>query len=135
MHRMIVAALLLAALMVAAPWALPLAHAADPLKIGMALPLSGPGASSGQFQNNGAKLAVEEVNKAGGVLGRPITLVVEDDQSTNPGAVLAFSKLAGDPEIPAFLGPIRSTQIHAMAPDVLKVANHHRHRPDTHAFG
>ena len=47
--------------------------------------------------------------------------MVEDDQSTNPGAVLAFSKLAGDAEIPAFLGPIRSTQIHAMAPDVLKV--------------
>lgn len=95
--------------------------AADPLKIGMVAPATGPGAESGRFQTQGAKLAVEEVNKAGGVLGRPIELVIEDDQTTNPGVVLAFSKLAGDKDIPAFLGSIRSTQIHAMAPDVLKL--------------
>jgi branched-chain amino acid transport system substrate-binding protein len=94
--------------------------AADSIKIGMSAPITGPGAFSGQLQSNGAKLAVGEVNKAGGVLGRPIELVVEDDQTTNPGGVLAFSKLAGDKDIPAFLGPIRSTQVHAMAPDVLK---------------
>ena len=98
-----------------------LAWAADAIKIGMIAPLTGPGAFSGQLQSNGAKLAVEEVNTAGGVLGQPIELVVEDDQTTNPGAVLAFSKLAGDTAIPAFLGPIRSTQIHAIAPDVLKL--------------
>ncbi len=98
-----------------------LAHAADTIRIGMTAPLTGPGAFSGQLQNQGAKLAVEEVNKAGGVLGRQIELVVEDDQTTNPGGVLAFSKLAGDKDIPAFLGPIRSTQIHAMAPDALKL--------------
>src|ERR1700751_183082 len=97
------------------------ARAADAIKIGMVTPLTGPGAFSGQLQSNGAKLAVAEVNKAGGVLGRPIELVIEDDQTTNPGAVLAFSKLAGDSDIPAFLGPIRSTQVHAIAPDVLKL--------------
>jgi branched-chain amino acid transport system substrate-binding protein len=97
------------------------AHAADPIKIGMVAPLTGPGAESGRFQTQGAKLAVEEVNKAGGVLGRPLELVIEDDQTTNPGVVLAFSKLAGDADMPAFIGPIRSTQIHAMAPDALKL--------------
>jgi branched-chain amino acid transport system substrate-binding protein len=97
------------------------AWAADAIKIGMVTPLTGPGAFSGQLQSNGAKLAVAEVNKEGGVLGRSIELVIEDDQTTNPGAVLAFSKLAGDPDIPAFLGPIRSTQVHAIAPDVLKL--------------
>jgi len=97
------------------------AWAADAIKIGMVTPLTGPGAFSGQLQSNGAKLAVAEVNGAGGVLGRPIELVIEDDQTTNPGAVLAFSKLAGDSDIPAFLGPIRSTQVHAIAPDVLKL--------------
>jgi branched-chain amino acid transport system substrate-binding protein len=95
--------------------------AADPIKIGMVAPLTGPGAESGRFQTQGAKLAAEEINKAGGVLGRPLELVIEDDQTTNPGVVLAFSKLAGDADIPAFLGPIRSTQIHAMAPDALKL--------------
>ena len=96
-------------------------QAVNSIKIGMTVSISGAGASSGQFQYNGAKLAVDEVNASGGVLGRPISLVVQDDQTTNPGIVLAFSKLAGDPEIPAFLGEIRSTQIHAIAPDVLKV--------------
>jgi branched-chain amino acid transport system substrate-binding protein len=105
------------------------AGAADAIKIGMIAPLTGPGAFSGQLQSNGAKLAVAEVNNAGGVLGRPIELVIEDDQTTNPGAVLAFSKLAGDPDIPAFLGPIRSTQVHAIAGHVW------RHRSSAHAYG
>lgn len=94
---------------------------ADSLKIGLVAPLTGPGAESGRFQIQGAKLAVEEVNKAGGVLGRQLELLIEDDQTTNPGAVLAFSKLAGDKDIPAFIGSIRSTQLHAMAPDIMKV--------------
>jgi branched-chain amino acid transport system substrate-binding protein len=96
------------------------AQAADPIKVGMVAPLTGPGAESGRFQTQGAKLAADEVNKAGGVLGRQLVLVIEDDQTTNPGVVLAFSKLAGNAEFAAFLGPIRSTQIHAMAPDALK---------------
>jgi branched-chain amino acid transport system substrate-binding protein len=97
------------------------AQAADPIKVGMVAPLTGPGAESGRFQTQGAKLAADEVNKAGGVLGRPLELVIEDDQTTNPGVVLAFSKLAGNAEFAAFLGPIRSTQIHAMAPDALRI--------------
>jgi branched-chain amino acid transport system substrate-binding protein len=113
-----------ASVVLAAAWVLMAgaASAADPIKIGMVVPMSGPGAESGRFQAQGAKLAAEEINKAGGVLGRPLELVIEDDQTTNPGTVLAFSKLAGDADIPAFIGPIRSTQIHAMAPDALKLA-------------
>jgi branched-chain amino acid transport system substrate-binding protein len=111
-----------ASVVLAAAWVLMAgAAAADSIKIGMVVPMSGPGAESGRFQAQGAKLAAEEINAAGGVLGRPLELVIEDDQTTNPGTVLAFSKLAGDADIPAFIGPIRSTQIHAMAPDVLKL--------------
>src|SRR6516165_2005285 len=96
-------------------------RAAEPLKIGMVSTLTGPSAELGRDATQGAKLAAEEVNKAGGVLGRPIELVIEDDQSTNPGSVLAFSKLAGDKDIPAFIGPTRSTQIHAIAPDIQRL--------------
>ena len=95
-----------------------LAHSAEPLKIGMVAPVTGAQAETGSYQIQGAKLAVEEINKAGGLLGRPIELVIEDDQTTNPGVVLAFSKLAGDKDIPAFIGPLFSTQVHAMAPDI-----------------
>jgi branched-chain amino acid transport system substrate-binding protein len=97
------------------------ARGAEPLKIGMVAPLTGAVAESGRYQTQGAKLAAEEVNKAGGVLSRPIELVIEDNQSTNPGAVLAFSKLVGDKDIPAFIGPYLSTQVHAMAPDIQRV--------------
>lgn len=95
--------------------------AADPIKIGMVAPLTGPIADAGRYGVQGAKLAVEEVNKAGGVLGRQFELVIEDDQSLNPSTVLAFSKLADDKDIVAFLGPTRSTQIQSIAPSVKQV--------------
>ena len=86
------------------------------------VPITGPAAEAGKYAMAGAKLALEEVNKAGGVLGKQLEIVTEDDQTTNPGAVLAFSKLAANADISAFIGSIRSTQVHAMAPDVLKNA-------------
>jgi branched-chain amino acid transport system substrate-binding protein len=89
-------------------------------RIGMTIPVTGPAAESGKYALNGAKLALESINAAGGVLGKPVELVIEDDQTTNPGVVLAFSKLAAQSDIVAFLGSIRSTQVHAMAPDILK---------------
>ena len=98
--------------------ATPAAHAADPIKIGMVVPLTGPIADAGRYGTQGAKLAVEEVNNSGGVLGRQLELVIEDDQSLNPATVLAFTKLTDDKDIVAFLGPTRSTQIQAIAPSV-----------------
>src|SRR5436305_3472745 len=91
------------------------------IKIGMCAPVTGPAAESGGYAIKGAKIALEAVNKAGGILGKQAELVIEDDQTTNPGIVLAFSKLAAQSDIVAFLGSIRSTQVHAMAPDVLKL--------------
>jgi branched-chain amino acid transport system substrate-binding protein len=91
------------------------------MKIGMCAPVTGPAAESGGYAIKGAKLALDAVNKAGGILGKQAELIVEDDQTTNPGIVLAFSKLAAQSDIVGFLGSIRSTQVHAMAPDVLKL--------------
>jgi branched-chain amino acid transport system substrate-binding protein len=91
------------------------------LKLGMCVPVTGPAAEQGLWAQNGAKLALAAVNKAGGVLGKQVELVIEDDQTSNPGIVLAFSKLAAQSDIVGFLGSIRSTQVHAMAPDVLKL--------------
>src|SRR5258707_9107893 len=91
------------------------------IKIGMCVPVTGPAAEQGLWAQNGAKLALAAVNKAGGVLGKQVELVIEDDQTTNPGIVLAFSRLAAQDDIVGFLGSIRWTQVHAMAPDVLKL--------------
>ena len=106
----------------AAPSGVTRASAQDAtIKIGMCVPVTGPAAEQGLWAQNGAKLALAAVNKAGGVLGKQVELVIEDDQTTNPGIVLAFSKLAAQSDIVAFLGSVRSTQVHAMAPDVLKL--------------
>jgi ABC-type branched-subunit amino acid transport system substrate-binding protein len=97
------------------------AHAADDtIKIGMVLPVTGTSADIGRYALTGAKIALDRVNKSGGVLGKQVELVTEDDQTTNPGVVLAFSKLAAQPDIAAFLGPVRSTANHAIATDILK---------------
>ncbi|HEY8335193.1 MAG TPA: ABC transporter substrate-binding protein [Tardiphaga sp.] len=107
---------------VAAPYLIGSARAQGAtIKIGMCAPVTGPAAESGGYAIKGAKLALDAINKAGGVLGKQLELIVEDDQTTNPGIVLAFSKLAAQPDIVGFLGSIRSTQVHAMAPDVMKL--------------
>ncbi|RYY10864.1 MAG: amino acid ABC transporter substrate-binding protein, partial [Alphaproteobacteria bacterium] len=97
-----------------------IARAEEPIRIGVVSPQTGAAAQSGQFMRNGIALALEGINAKGGALGRKVETVVADDQTTNPGAVLAFSRLASDPAIAAFIGSIRSTQVQAMSPDVLK---------------
>ncbi len=94
--------------------------AADPIRIGVVNEITGAQAEAGQFTVNGIKLALEEINKTGGVLGRPLELRIEDNASTNPGTVLAFSKLASEGGIAAIIGPIRSTQIQAASPSIAK---------------
>ena len=95
--------------------------AADPIKLGMMAESTGPNAEAGINQMNGAKMALEEINKAGGVLGRQLELRTEDNQSTNPGSVLAISKLTSGNDLTALIGSVRSTQIQAVSPTVLKV--------------
>ena len=91
------------------------------IRIGMVVSATGPAADDGRFALIGAKLAVDEVNKAG-VLGKQVELVTEDDRTTEEGAVQAFQKLAAQEDMVGFLGSIRSVHTHAMAPDILKRA-------------
>ena len=96
-----------------------LAHAqGKPIKIGQVTPITGEAAEAGKYGKQGAELAVEKINAAGGVKGRKLTLVVEDDQTTNPGAVAAIQKLLEDKEMTAIIGSIRSTQVQAMLPTI-----------------
>ncbi|HEV8259857.1 MAG TPA: ABC transporter substrate-binding protein [Burkholderiales bacterium] len=95
-------------------------HAAGTIKIGLVAEITGQAAEAGMYTVNGAKLAIEDINKAGGVLGVPVELHVEDSQGSNPGAVLAFTKLFSRKDIPAIVGPIRSTQIQAASPSIAR---------------
>jgi branched-chain amino acid transport system substrate-binding protein len=98
------------------------ALAADAIKVGLVSEITGPNAEAGANSVNGAKLAMEEINRAGGVLNRQFELKVEDNQSTNPGTVLAVSKLASEGGFTALIAPVRSTQVQAAAPTIAKMA-------------
>src|SRR5215467_13464591 len=79
---------------VAGTAALPnMAIAADPLLIGFSAPLTGDNAGSGQESLNAAKLAVEQINAAGGVLGRQIQLLEGDDRCDPKEAAIVAQKL------------------------------------------
>src|SRR4051794_7189401 len=69
------------------------ALAADPIVFGLVDEVTGPQAEAGVLQVQGAKLAVDEINAAGGILGRQVELRIEDNQSANPTTVLAYTKL------------------------------------------
>jgi branched-chain amino acid transport system substrate-binding protein len=96
-----------------------LVHAqAKPIKLGQIIPITGEAAESGKYHKQGAEIAVDKINAAGGINGRKIQIVLEDDQTTNPGGVAALQKLLEDKEIPMILGSIRSTQVQAMLPTI-----------------
>jgi branched-chain amino acid transport system substrate-binding protein len=94
---------------------------ADPVRIPQIAPLSGGGAASGPSHVNGARLALDMVNAAGGVLSRSLELVVEDGLSTPEGAVAAFGRLIGRGDVVAVIGSTRSVEMHALAPEALKL--------------
>lgn len=67
----------------------------QPIKIGVAYALSGPGQVNGDILLKGTQLAAAAYNKAGGLLGRQIELVVRDDKFTGAGSVAAARELSG----------------------------------------
>lgn len=67
-----------------------------PIKLGMLAPFSGSESAFGEYMQNGAQLAVNEVNADGGVLGRDLELVVEDDACDATTAVAGANKLVTD---------------------------------------
>ncbi|HUC18993.1 MAG TPA: branched-chain amino acid ABC transporter substrate-binding protein [Acetobacteraceae bacterium] len=84
------AAFALAAILAAGPGP---ARAAEPIKIGVPGPLSGPYANAGIDIVNAAKLAADQINAKGGILGRQIAIVAEDDACDAQTAVQAAQKM------------------------------------------
>lgn len=70
-----------------------------PYRIGMIAPLTGAYEPLGRDHKKAVELAIEEINAAGGVLGRRIELVVRDDQSKPDRSVLAFNEVKGDVDV------------------------------------
>ena len=86
------------------------ALAQTPIKIVGLVELSGTGATSGTNFDNGAKLAVKEINAAGGILGRQVQYTSSDTQS-NPGVAKALAQKAVDDGAYVVMGPVFSGSI------------------------
>lgn len=84
--------------------------AAQPLSIVGLVELSGPGATAGTNYDNGVRLAVSEINAAGGILGRQIRYTPMDTQ-TNPGIAKSLATKAIDDGVPLVMGPVYSGSI------------------------
>ncbi|WP_413364121.1 ABC transporter substrate-binding protein [Lysinibacillus sp. 3P01SB] len=80
----------------------------DTIKIGGNLELSGAVASYGSSINDGAKLAIAEINEAGGINGKKIDYIAVDNKSDNAEAVTAGIRLAEQEKVVAMLGPATS---------------------------
>ncbi len=84
------------------------AFAADPIKIGLSGPFTGGSASMGVSMRDGVRLAVEEINKSGGVLGRPLLLVERDDEAKNDVGVQVAQELINKEQVVATMGFINT---------------------------
>ncbi len=84
------------------------------ITFGVSAELTGKAALSGAIAKRSLDMAVDDLNKTGGILGKQVKVAYEDNQSTNPGAVNAMNKSLTQDNIFSLIGPIRSTQVQAM---------------------
>lgn len=89
---------------------------AGTIKIGAVLPLTGDVATFGQSTKNGIQLAVDETNKKGGILGKKIETVYEDDQNTPSSSANAGQKLINNDNVIALIGSVTSKCSIALGP-------------------
>ena len=103
-----------AALQVASPFIIA-ARGETPVKIGMVDPLTGVYAALARNEVDGAKLAVERINKKGGVLGRPLELLVEDSANDTGTGVQKTRKLIDRDKVDVIFGDVNSGIAYAMS--------------------
>jgi branched-chain amino acid transport system substrate-binding protein len=90
--------------------------ATDEIVVGYYGDLTGRTASFGTSTKNGVEMAVDEINKAGGIMGRKVRVIVEDDQGEPNKAATVVSKLVNQDKVHAVLGEVASSNSLAAAP-------------------
>jgi branched-chain amino acid transport system substrate-binding protein len=94
------------------------AGAAEPIRIGAIFSVTGPASFLGEPERNTVKMLEESINKAGGVLGRPVELIVYDDETDATKAVTAVDRLIKKDKVVAVVGPSTSGSTLAIVPKV-----------------
>ena len=93
-----------------------LAQAADPIRIGFGMSLTGPLAANGKMSLLAMQIWEDEVNAKGGLLGRPVKLVFYDDQSSPAQVPAIYSKLLDVDKVDLIISGYASTQVAAAMP-------------------
>src|ERR671933_1535019 len=94
--------------------------AAAQIKIGVIQPLTGAAAASGNYVMNGAKIAADEINAKGGVIGQKIELVIEDNKSNPTEAAAVAEKLIVRDKVPVLMGAWGSGFTLAIMPKLME---------------
>lgn len=81
------------------------ARSAEPIRIGVVLSITGSTGFVGTMERDGIIAIVDDVNRKGGVLGRPLEVFLEDDQSNPTTSVIAATKLVKDKKVCMIVGP------------------------------
>jgi branched-chain amino acid transport system substrate-binding protein len=105
-----------AALILASLFAASAVQAAEPVKIGITTILSGPTADRGQSEQYGAQLALDQINEAGGVLGRPVEAFYADNACKPDIGVPATKRLIEQEHVPVIIGALCTPVTRAIEP-------------------
>ncbi len=97
-----------------------IAGAAETLKIGVTQPLTGAVAASGNYVVQGAKIAESFINASGGLLGKQVELIIEDNKSNPKEAVATAEKLIVRDKVPVLMGAWSSTYTLAVMPKLME---------------
>jgi branched-chain amino acid transport system substrate-binding protein len=92
--------------------------AAEPVRIGVTTILSGPYADRGQSEQYGVELALQRINQAGGVLGRPVEAFYGDNAADPATGIAATKRLIEEQHVPVLLGALWTPVTHAIMPFV-----------------
>lgn len=90
----------------------------ETITFGLVAAQSGANKTIGQYVINGVNQAVEEINAAGGVLGKELVVVIEDEGESAQTAVNATNKLLSYPEVSGIIGSTGSSYCLAVSPDI-----------------
>jgi branched-chain amino acid transport system substrate-binding protein len=96
------------------------APAADPIKVGLSLALTGGGASPGKMILAALEFWRDDVNAKGGLLGRPIELVYYDDQTTPANVPGIYTKLLTVDKVDLLLGPYATNMVAPAMPVIMQ---------------
>jgi len=95
-----------------------IAQASGPIKIGGIFSVTGPASFLGEPKRNTVKMLEAEINKSGGVLGRPVEFIVYDDESDVTKTITALDRLIKRDRVVAIIGPSISGNTLAIIPKI-----------------